>query len=99
MYMALGTSNRPFIFEHFYEILSTNPKWQQILNVSKEKTGASKKKISNEEEEVEEEEDKEEAPRPTDRKKEKLDAYFEVMATNQEKSDAADIELMATINK
>ncbi|RCH90848.1 hypothetical protein CU098_006295, partial [Rhizopus stolonifer] len=68
MYMALGTSNRPFIFEHFYEILSTNPKWQQILNVSKEKT-------------------------------EKLDAYFEVMATNQEKSDAADIELMATINK
>ncbi|KAG1449217.1 hypothetical protein G6F56_008710 [Rhizopus delemar] len=107
MYMALETSNRPFIFEHCYEILSTNPKWQQALDVSKEKTGASKRKISNEEEEVEEEEDKEEAPRPTGRKKEKLaaqkarrlDAYFEVMAVNQEKRDAADVELMAAINK
>ncbi|KAG1453574.1 hypothetical protein G6F56_007536 [Rhizopus delemar] len=98
MYMALETNNRPFVFEHCYEILSTNPRWQQVLDVSKEKTGASKRKISNEEEE---------ASRPTGRKKEKLaaqrarrlDAYFEIMAANQEKRDATDVELMATINK
>ncbi|CAO3658941.1 unnamed protein product [Rhizopus stolonifer] len=73
------------------------------------KIGASKRKISNEEEENEEEEDEdeEEAPQPTGREKEKLaaqkarrlDSYFDVMAVNQEKRDAADVELMAAINE
>lgn len=43
------TNNRPFTFEHCYKILATNAECKQALEASKEKTGASKRKISNEE--------------------------------------------------
>ncbi|CAO3680597.1 unnamed protein product [Rhizopus stolonifer] len=99
---GFGNEEQTVHFEHCYEILATNAKWQQALDVSKEKIGASKRRITNEEEE-----DEEEAPRPAGRKKEKLaaqkarrlDSYFDVMAANQEKRDAADVELMDAINE
>ncbi|KAG1463819.1 hypothetical protein G6F56_005205 [Rhizopus delemar] len=95
MYMALETGNRLFIFEHCYKILSTNPTWQNVLDFSKEKTGASRRKKK-----LKKRTTKKKLPdRLAAQKARRLDAYFEIMAANQEKRDAADVELMATINK